>query len=67
MRNLVTATGRRQHIVRENAYHGKNGDFFLALCGVWPKENGIGAPDAPPERRCKNCKRLSDTWARADG
>lgn len=66
MRNLVTATGRRQHIVRENSYHGL-GRWMVALCGVEPKRVGnqpmVGQPDAFG-RRCKTCKRLYDGGAR---
>lgn len=68
MRNLVTSTGRRIHIVREMAFHSADGKLLFGLCGVWPKiiagEPVVGGPDGPNKRRCKTCKRLYDNGAR---
>lgn len=66
MRYLVTATGRRLHIVREAAYHGADGNLVHGLCGAWPKVVA-GMPIIIPERHkargratmCKTCVRLA--------
>lgn len=55
-RYLVTSTGRRLHIVRENAYHSENMPL-LALCGAHGRATHLGDALRGPTN-CKTCNLL---------
>lgn len=41
MRLCLTYCGQKVHIIREDAYHGKDGTLLTGLCGAYPKRGSV--------------------------
>lgn len=64
MRLMFTNTGRKTHVVREGAYHGRDGTILSGLCGARIDGPPWEADELTPDAECKTCTKLYREGAR---